>query len=96
MSMPIFSGLSEKVLRKLHAQEDKITGSKETPRNQVVAGAKKELEDIYHGSGRVNPKYAKETVIAYGHSVQHHHRETDNSMLEDIIADKHIDFYDYV
>lgn len=93
--MSIFNGLSEEVLKKVHAQEDKITGAKDTPRNHIVAAAKIELERIYSGDGRINPRYAKETVIAHDYSINHLHRETGNTMLEDIIAKKDIDFYDY-
>lgn len=94
--MSIFNGLSEEVLKKVHLQEDKITGAKDSPRNHVVAEAKRELENIYSGDGRINPRYAKETIIAYGYSKSHFHHSTGNSMLEDIISKKNIDFYDYI
>jgi len=86
---------SEQVLKKTHAQEVKISGEKINPHNSLVAIAQKDLEEIYSGAGRVNPKYAKETLIALEHAKNHHHYITCNSMLEDINAGLPIVFNNY-
>lgn len=92
----MFPGLTEKILKKIHAQEEKIKESKINPHNREIVTAQRELEGIFDGDGRVNPKYAKETIIAYEYSKSHQHFQTGESMLADIIADKRIDFNDYL
>lgn len=96
--MSLFNGLTEENLKKIHIQEKKITGEKETPRNHVAAEAKIELEDIYTGSAdsRINEKYAKETLIAYEYSKTKFHYNTGNSMLKDIVNGKKIYFFHYI
>ncbi|MBS4220605.1 hypothetical protein KHA96_20115 [Bacillus sp. FJAT-49711] len=91
----MFSGMREETLRKIHNQENKITGDKNVPHNSVVVSAREELQGIYSGEGRIYPKYAKEVVIALEYARNHHHFETGYSMLEDIENGKRIDFNDY-
>lgn len=94
--MSLFNGLSEENLTKLHIQEEKIIKKPETPRNHVAVEAKKELEVIYSGDGRINQKYAKETLIAYEYSKTKFHFSTGNSMLKDIVNGKKIYFFHYI
>lgn len=89
-------GLKEKALKKIHAQEAKITGTKNVPHNSLVAIAKKELEATYSGAGRVNPKYARETLIAIEYVKNHYHYLTGVSMLDDIVNNKRIVFNNYL
>ncbi|MCY9373428.1 hypothetical protein [Bacillus haynesii] len=92
----MMQGLSEQVLKKIHAQEGKIRGTKNVPDNILVANAKKELEEIFSGGRRVNPKYARETLIALNYARENHHFTTGRSMLDDIINHKRIVFNNYL
>lgn len=90
-----FTGLTQRNLEKIHLQEDKIRGMKYVPHNTEIGEAKKELEAIYEGNGRINPRYAKETLIAYKYCKTVYNYSTGHSMLDDIKEDKDIDFNDY-
>ncbi|MGN7311553.1 hypothetical protein ACTHQ4_10695 [Alkalicoccobacillus gibsonii] len=87
--------LSEKHLRKIHLQEKKIGGIKNVPHYSLIASTKKELEAIFLGSGRINPKYAKETLIALDYAKNHYHYITGFSMLNDIVTHQKIVFNNY-
>ncbi|KGX84131.1 hypothetical protein [Pontibacillus litoralis] len=91
----MFTGLNQRVLEKLHEIEGKITGSKHVPHNKIIGEARVELEQIFEGQGSVNFKYAKETVSGLEYAKNVHHHDTNNTLLEDIVNGKRIDFYDY-
>ncbi|MDL4842005.1 hypothetical protein [Aquibacillus rhizosphaerae] len=87
----------EEVLRKLHSQYLKIESTKiPHVHNSEVVGAIQDLEAVLPGTGNVQFKYAKETLIAYKYSqsvVRHY--LTNNTMLEDIRAGERIVFNNY-
>ncbi|WP_218730057.1 hypothetical protein [Brochothrix thermosphacta] len=88
--------IEEKNLRKLHEIGKLIAGPTTAPNHVEALEAKKELEVIYSGDGRINQKYAKETLIAYEYSKTKFHFSTGNSMLKDIVNGKIIYFFHYI
>lgn len=91
----MFKGLDEKQLKKIHAIEKKITFIKELPHNKVVDEAKKELEELFEGEGRVNPTYAQETIIGLEYAKKVFHYESGKTLLHDVKSEKSIRFRDY-
>ncbi|MCZ0704610.1 hypothetical protein J2T56_003190 [Natronobacillus azotifigens] len=87
---------SEKTLKKLHEQSSKIN-VKDYPsiHNIEVDEGISVLESCFSGEGRVNQKYAKETLISHKYAQDVRHFETNNTMLQDIREGKKIVFNNY-
>lgn len=89
------TNLSEDSLRKIYAQEKKITGMKKLPHNSLIAAVLPVMESKYSGIGKIHPSYIEKVLTGLDYAKSHREYRTGRTMLEDIVSGQRLYFNDY-